>query len=50
MKDIFTKKVKDAPPVLLECLFKQEEGLKAAAEKYGDYISPFEFPDKVARR
>jgi len=43
MKEIFTKRVNDAPDILFKFLEEQKQRLTDAQEKYGDYISPFDF-------
>jgi len=43
MREIFTKRVLDTPKVLFDVLDEQEKRLKEAQEKYGDYISPYDF-------
>ncbi|MFC2062303.1 phosphoenolpyruvate carboxykinase domain-containing protein, partial [Elusimicrobiota bacterium] len=42
MADIY-KTMPDTPEVLLDLLKKQEDGLKGAAAKHGDYILPQDF-------
>ena len=42
VEKIYREKVSDTPQVLFDTFDKARSRLKAAAEKYGDYISPLD--------
>ena len=46
VEKIFTYKVPDTPEILLVTFDLARNRLKSAAEKFGDYISPFDLIEK----
>jgi phosphoenolpyruvate carboxykinase (GTP) len=46
VEHIYREKVPDAPKILFDTFAEARKRFKAAAEKFGDYISPFELPGK----
>ncbi|HEX08287.1 MAG TPA: phosphoenolpyruvate carboxykinase (GTP), partial [Thermoplasmatales archaeon] len=43
IKKIYNERVKDTPPVLFKILDEERKRLLDAREKYGEYISPYDF-------